>query len=194
MMNTRATDELEHEHRIIQQVVGGMAVLIEKLESGAEPDNSVFTDLSEFLQSFGDTCHHGKEEDYLFKLLERKGVPVSGCPLAVLVHEHERGRKLLVDLKRDIELYERIPSEGRQGLISTLRNLIELYPSHIWKEDYLLFPMAEKLLSESEQKELSAQFAQHEARIGVDVHHGFEQLAGRILELICGETASCHAA
>lgn len=193
-MNRKATEELEHEHRIIQQVVGGMAVLVEKLESGTEVDHAVFTDLSEFLQTFGDTCHHGKEEDYLFKLLEKKGVPVSGCPLAVLVHDHEKGRKLMADLKRDIALYERIPSEGRQGLIATLRKLIELYPSHIWKEDYLLFPMAEKLLSESEQKELSAQFAKHEAQIGTDVHHGFEQLAGRILEMICGETTSCHAA
>ncbi len=136
----------------------------------------------------------GKRRIYFFKLLEKKGVPVSGCPLAVLVHDHEKGRKLMADLKRDIALYERIPSEGRLGLIATLRKLIELYPSHIWKEDYLLFPMAEKLLSESEQNELSAQFAQHEARIGTDVHHGFEQLAGRILEMICGETTSCHAA
>ena len=193
-MSRKATEELEHEHRIIQQVVGGMAVLVEKLESGLEVDYSVFTDLSEFLQTFCDTCHHGKEEDYLFKLLERKGVPVSGCPLAVLVHEHEKGRKLLADLKLDIELYRRLPSDGREGLIKTLRKLVELYPSHIWKEDYLLIPMAEKMLSDSEQKELSAQFAQHEETIGTDVHHGFEQLAGRILQMICGETTPCHAA
>ena len=73
MMNRKPTEELEHEHRIIQQVVGGMAVLIEKLESGKDVDPSVFTDLSEFLQTFGDQCHHGKEEEYLFKLLRRKG-------------------------------------------------------------------------------------------------------------------------
>lgn len=30
--------------------------------------------------------------------------------------------------------------------------------------------------------------------LGADIHHGFEQLAGRMLELICGETARCHAA
>jgi hypothetical protein len=60
-----------------------------------------------------------------------------------------------------------------------LRRLIELYPAQIWKEDYLLFPMAEKLLSKSEQKLLSVQFAHHESEIGTDVYHGFEQLAGR---------------
>lgn len=30
--------------------------------------------------------------------------------------------------------------------------------------------------------------------LGADIHHGFEQLAGRILELIYGDTTRCHAA
>jgi hemerythrin-like domain-containing protein len=193
-MNRKAKDELEDEHRVIQQIVGGMAVLIERVDAGTEVHHSVFTDPSEFLKTFGETCHHGKEEDYLFKLFKKKGLPVSGCPLAVLVQEHEKGRKLLADLKLDIELYRRLPRDGREGLIETLRKLVELYQSQIWKEDYLLFPMAEKLLNESEQKELSAQFAKHETTIGADLHHGFEQLAGRILEIICGEATSCLAA
>jgi hemerythrin-like domain-containing protein len=194
MTSRKPTEELEHEHRIIQQVVGGMAVLIEKLESGKEIDAAVLTDLFEFMQTFGDRCHHGKEEIYLFKLLEKKGVPVSGCPLAVLLHEHEKGRNLMADLKLTSETYIRTPGAGREALIGTLRRLIELYPSHIWKEDYLLFPMADKLLSDTEQEELSARFEQHESEIGMDVHHGFEQLAGRILEMICGESSTCHAA
>ena len=64
----------------------------------------------------------------------------------------------------------------------------------IWKEDYLLFPMTEKLLSAGEQEELSAQFERHESEIGIDVHQDFEQLAGRILEMVCGEASTCHAA
>jgi hemerythrin-like domain-containing protein len=194
MANRKPTEELEQEHRIIQQVVGGMAVIIEKLESGKEIDPAVLTDLSEFMQTFGDKCHHGKEEDYLFKLLEKKGVPVSGCPLAVLLHEHEKGRSLMADLKLTSETYIRTPRAGKEALIGTLRKLIELYPAHIWKEDYLLFPMTNKLLNDSEQRELLTQFERHDSEIGIDVHHGFEQLAGRILEMICGEASICHAA
>jgi len=194
MTNRRPTEELEHEHRIIQQVVGGMAVIVEKLESGNEIDPVVLTDLSEFMQTFGDKCHHGKEEDYLFKLLEKKGVPVSGCPLAALLHEHEKGRSLMADLKLTSETYIRTPRAGKEALIGTLRKLIELYPAHIWKEDYLLFPMTNKLLNDSEQKELLAQFQRHDSEIGIDVHHGFEQLAGRILQMICAGASTCHAA
>jgi hypothetical protein len=34
----------------------------------------------------------------------------------------------------------------------------------------------------------------HESETGVDVHHGFEQLATRILEMVCGGASTCHAA
>lgn len=58
----KPTEELEREHRVIQQVVGGMAMLIEKLESGKQVEAAVLTDLSEFMRTFGDRCHHGKEQ------------------------------------------------------------------------------------------------------------------------------------
>ncbi len=95
----------------------------------------------------------------------------------------------MADLKLTSETYMRTPGAGRDALIGTLRRLIELYPAHIWKEDYLLFPMAEKILSASEQEELSAQFERHEFEIGIDVHHGFEQLAGRFWRWSVGEPA-----
>lgn len=56
----KPTEELEREHRVIQQVVVGMAMLIEKLESGKQLEAAVLTDLSEFMRR--DRCHHGKEQ------------------------------------------------------------------------------------------------------------------------------------
>jgi hemerythrin-like domain-containing protein len=72
-MNAKATQD---EHRIIDQVVGSMAVLVEKLERVGKSSNRIhrFIRISSDLW---DMCHHGKEEAYLFKFLERKGVPVS---------------------------------------------------------------------------------------------------------------------
>jgi hemerythrin-like domain-containing protein len=65
-------EELEHENHIIERVVAAMAVLAEKLRSGKEVEARVLSDLVEFLQVFADDCHHGKEEHYLFPLLEKK--------------------------------------------------------------------------------------------------------------------------
>ena len=52
-----------------------------------------------------------------------------------------------------------------------------LYPSHIWKEDYLLFPMTNKVLSPEDQRELHQKFEMVEEAIGRDVHHRLEQFA-----------------
>ena len=177
----KATEELECEHRIIERVVAAMAVLAEKLQSGKKIQATVWPDLVEFLHIFADTCHHGKEEGYLFPLLEKKGVPVSGCPLAVLLNDHHKGQSLVADLRQTSEAYLRAPDTDKEALIGTLHRLVELYPAHIWKEDYLLFPMTNKILSDGEQEALSQGFKQHESPIGLDVHHGFEQLAEKIV-------------
>lgn len=193
MTQRKPTEELEREHLTIQKVVGAMEVLINRLEAGKDAEAAVLIDVSEFLQTFADKFHHGKEESYLFKLLEKKGVPLGGCTLEALLQDHEKCRSLLADLKTSSERYIRTPGTGREALVGVFRSLIELYTTHIWKEDFLLFPMADKILSDSEQKELSAKFSWHESEIGVDVHHAYEQLAGRILEVVCRETSTCDA-
>ena len=56
-----------------------------------------------------------------------------------------------------VEAYLKSPAEMGQFLVTTLRGIVALYPSHIWKENYLLFPMTDKILNEKEQQELENQ-------------------------------------
>ena len=57
-----------------------------------------------------------------------------------------------------------------------------LYPGHIWKENYLLFPMTDKILNEKEQQELAEKFESVELKIGLDVHQRLEQMAATLAE------------
>ena len=180
MTATRPTDALEHEHRIIQQVVGAMAALADDVEKGKAAPAEVLQDLLEFLRTFADRCHHGKEEICLFPLLERKGVPPRGCPLGALKMEHETGRALVAQLAKASDAYFSGDPVGKSSLVPLLRNLVELYSAHIWKEDYLLLPMTKKVLSPTEQEALAEEFRRVEADIERDVHQGFEQLAVRL--------------
>jgi hemerythrin-like domain-containing protein len=50
----------------------------------------------------------------------------------------------------------------------------------MWREEYLLFPMTEKILSEDEMDAMQGQFALVEAEIGAGVHERYEQLAARL--------------
>lgn len=171
---------LEKEHRIIEKIVNAMTVLIKKLESNKDIDIEDLRNITEFMRVFGDKCHHGKEEKELFPLLEKKGVPMQGCPIAALTHEHEMGRSLVKGLVEATSSYEKKDPLAKDAVLKQLRGLANLYPNHIWKEDYLLFPMTNKILNATEQKDLQAKFETVEEEIGPDTHTKYKRLAEKI--------------
>ncbi len=176
-MVKKPTDILEEEHHVIQKVVAVMVALLARLEEGKDVKGETINHVVEFMRTFGDKCHHGKEENYLFPLLGKKGVPMTGCPIAILVHEHEKGRSLVKQLSESGAAYAKSGETAKSVLIKSLQGLVELYPNHIWKEEYLLFPMTNKVLNDKDQKELSDQFEAVEKEIGRDVHKRFEKIA-----------------
>ena len=64
----------------------------QELETVGSLNKEHFDGILEFLRVFVDKCHHGKEEDLLFPALIAGGVPKEG-PIAVMLHEHEMGRR-----------------------------------------------------------------------------------------------------
>ncbi len=189
-----ATGILEHEHLIVHRVVAAMARLADELEHGSDPTAQVLDDLASFLQVFVDQCHHAKEDRWLFPMLEAKGIPAAGCPIGALEHEHERGRALGARLSDAVHSYKAQGlATARPLLIRTLRDLVDLYPGHIWKEDYLLLPMANKVLSAEDQRKLAEEFEQVEAQIGPGVHERMEAVPA-VLERAAGRMAETRGA
>ena len=176
-MSDKPTKVLEEEHHFIQKVVGAMAVLAETLEAGKEVEEKTLHDIVEFMRTFADKCHHGKEETHLFPALEKKGVPMRGCPLGILIAEHQKGRDLVKQLAEATDSYANGTTSAREALLKSLHGLTKIYPNHIWKEEYLAFPMADKILSSEEQRELYEKFEIVEKEIGLDVHQRFERFA-----------------
>ena len=173
----QATDALEHEHRTIEKIVRVMGVLVDELAENRDIDDDVLRDLCQFLQVYGHQCHHGKEESYLFPMLESHGVPEEGCPLGALRHEHERSRALTQELVQASAEYAANRHHSSSTLSEVLRNLAQFYPAHIWKEEYLLFPLARKVLSEEDDQRLLREFESVESDIYSYAHESYEQLA-----------------
>ncbi len=189
-----ATGILEHEHLVIHRVVAAMARLADELEQGSDPTPQTLDDLISFLRVFVDQCHHAKEDRWLFPMLEAKGIPSGGCPMGALEHEHERGRALVAQLSEATQSYKaQGPAAAKPQLIRTLRELVDLYPGHIWKEDYMLLPMANKVLSEEDHGRLAEQFGEVEAQIGPGVHERMEAFPAT-LERAVGRLAEARGA
>jgi hemerythrin-like domain-containing protein len=186
MTATKSTKVLEQEHQTIQKVVAAMSVVADRLDTGHRVEAAILRDIGAFLHDFSEQCHHAKEERFLFPLLEARGVPASGCPIAVLHHEHEKGHALLAQLD-DATQASLVSGTGKEALVTTLRELVTLYVGHIWKEDYLLLPMADKILSESDHAMLREQFDSIEAGLGAEKHQQLEQLTARLEHALAKE-------
>ena len=101
-----ATQVLRHEHEAILKMLGASEEVARRLEQGEQVDQQTLDDLLEFFQLFADRCHHGKEEDLLFPLLEKKGFPRDGGPIGVMLFEHERGRLLIRQMAEATAAYK----------------------------------------------------------------------------------------
>jgi hemerythrin-like domain-containing protein len=179
-MEKKPTNVLENEHRYILKVIGAMSVLAESLEKGEKVEPETLKNMVEFMRIFADKCHHGKEEALLFPLLEKRGVSPQGCPIGVLIHDHQTGRTLVTGLGEAVEGYQKGDSATRDALLKYIRGITALYPGHIWKEDYLAFPMSNKVMTAEDQQSLSEEFEKVDENIGRDVYQRLAQLADHL--------------
>src|SRR5512135_2923748 len=127
---------LEEEHRFIATVVSAAKVTADKLEASEAVAIETLQNIVAFMRTYADKCHHGKEEDLLFPMLAQRGVPMRGCPVEVLTREHGMGRALVKGLAEATDAFRGGDSSAKENLIENLHGIAELYPNHIWKEDY----------------------------------------------------------
>ncbi len=93
-MNT-APAILRQEHDAILRMLDATDEVVQQLEHNQRVAPETLAGVLEFFRLFADRCHHGKEEELLFPLLERKGMAHEGGPIGVMLHEHEQGRSLV---------------------------------------------------------------------------------------------------
>ena len=165
-----ATAILRKEHDAILKMLDATEEAARRIGAGGTVKVETLEGLIEFFRLFADKCHHGKEEDLLFPLLESRGMPRVGGPTGVMLHEHEQGRALI---KRMVEAAAgcRRGEKAEAAWAEAARGYTELLRQHIHKENNILFVMAENMLSPDEQKQLAAEFDKAEIeKMGAGTH------------------------
>jgi hemerythrin-like domain-containing protein len=157
---SKAIADLMNEHEAILsaiQILERMMVVIEKSPS---VDTKDIHDFIGFLKEFADKCHHGKEEGLLFPALIGAGVADKGGPIGVMLADHAQGRKFIRDMEESIS-----PDVDRVKLAQAARGYATLLRNHIQKENMFLFPMTEKVLTETQLEKLYEGFEEHEEKV-----------------------------
>jgi hemerythrin-like domain-containing protein len=102
--------------------------------------------------------HHAKEENILFPKMAEKGFSPDQGPVAVMLHEHVDGRNFIRAVSDSLQLYINGDTSVLPEISQNILGYVFLLRNHISKENNILFKMADKVLSGSEQEKLLNEF------------------------------------
>ncbi len=176
-----ATQDLRNEHEGIKMALA----VLDRLANEIEADRAVSLDdleqIVDFLKTFVDRCHHGKEEDLLFPALEAAGVPKENGPIGAMLADHTRGREYVRAMNDALAGVGAGAPADRKAFAVAAQGYARLLSDHIEKENNVLFVMAERQLPPEEHTRLAEGFERIEQeRIGPGVHERYHSMLDRL--------------
>lgn len=153
------TETLSQEHRVIEARLDALEEQIRLADAGQPFPRRFFDEALDFFRNCADGCHHAKEENLLFPRMKERGVPERGGPIGVMLAEHDQGRACLKAVRENLDAAERGDPEARRQVFGNAASYIELLRQHIYKEDNILFRMANMVLQPDNVAELTKEFA-----------------------------------
>jgi len=154
MVEQKTTNILMAEHRGIERMLNVVDQAAGRVERGEPVPPRLFVDAAAFFASFADRCHHAKEERLLFMRMAERGIPVEGGPIGVMLAEHEQGRAQVRIMREEGERYAQGTLQDTSRLVAAVHEYVRLLGQHIMKEDRILYPMAEQVLTPEDQRDL----------------------------------------
>lgn len=179
-----ATEILMQEHRVIERVLAALETAAERLAADKVLPSEFFLKAADFSKNFADGSHHAKEEGLLFKMLTANGLPCDSGPIAVMLREHEEGRRLTRGLRQAAEQLRDGDQTAAKQVVENALGYVELLRQHIQKEDQILFPMSERMIPFTQHAQLAAAFAQLEGEAAV--HAKYLALATELEQVVAG--------
>ncbi len=147
------------EHRLIEKMFKRVETEIDRIRN-EETANPVFIDtMVDFIRTYADLTHHGKEEDILFRDLAAKQMSNEDDRIMQeLIEEHKYGRNTVKELVEAKDRYLLGDANALQTVVGKLGAWAEFYARHIEKEDKVFFPSTEHYFSQAELDDMLAEF------------------------------------
>ena len=165
------------EHRLIEKMLRLFEGEIRKINESNKVDTLFIDTAVDFIRTYADRTHHGKEEDILFRELEKKDLsPEHARIMNELIDEHKYSREMvrkLVDAKERYLMGENTSQE----VISLLRELAQFYPVHIQKEDKLFFYPCMDYFTKEELEKMLDEFYEFDRKM---IHEKYLKVVNQI--------------
>jgi hypothetical protein len=177
-MSETWTDLLMADHEMTERVIDAVG---RAFETPGGPPKRLVGETVEYFECYVDQCHNRKEEDHLFPLIERLGVPRQGGPLGVMLQEHEESKRLLARFVALGRAYVAGDDSRLEGLKAIFAEYATLLKNHYWKENDILYPMARRVMQPTHAQAVVTGIERVEASAGPDTRQRYYALANRII-------------
>ena len=155
----QARGPLMIEHRLIERMIALINDALAQIQSTGKVDPLFVDTAVDFIRMYADRTHHGKEEDILFRELDKR--PLSADDRRVmkeLIQEHVFGRQTTKALVDANIRYRNGDAAALAEIAEKLQTLVEFYPKHIEKEDKVFFPASRAYVTDDEDQAMLSQF------------------------------------
>ena len=177
----RVVSVIHAEHRSLSAVLWSLNFLAK--DAATEPDFELFSLMIDYIDLFPERLHHPKEDQHLFAALRTRTADAEAI-LQELTAEHARGAHLIDDLRYALTRYRLAGAEGREQFATAVRAYAEFHWSHMRKEEDVLLPLAERVLTPDDWRAIDAAFSEtSDPLLGPEARAALRGLFQTILEL-----------
>ena len=168
------------EHRLIEKMIALVREQLPLIQERDQVDPVLLDTVVDFVRTYADRTHHGKEEEILFRDLATKAMsPRDQRVMQELIEEHRYGRSVVAKLVQAKQDYLQGQQDALPRIVEQLRALVAFYPKHIEKEDKDFFPNSERYLSEPEQQAMLQGFWEFDRQM---IHEKYKAVVASLRE------------
>lgn len=135
------------EHENVRRMLKVIRKICYRVLVNGEYDIDDFPKIIDFVRTYTDKLHHGKEEDILFKTMEEQleRLAKAGAIKGMLI-EHDNGRLYMANLEKGVINFKEGNDEARLDIIANAICYADLLDRHIEKENTAMYTFAERML------------------------------------------------
>jgi hemerythrin-like domain-containing protein len=174
---------LRDEHRSMSAVLHGLQELARTAQNpSVRPDFAVFRAMIYYIDAFPERLHHPKEDDVLFpRVLVRS--PAAGWLVQQLRAEHVKGASLIRDLEAALIAFEMAWPFSADRFAEAVSAYARFHWDHMRKEEQVLLPLADVVLTEEDWNSVAAAFERNEDPIADLREKDFAELFSHIVSI-----------
>lgn len=138
MENLNLLQDLENEHRLIEEIAGSLLFVAEKLQG--EDKWKAALRVIKFCRNFEQKVHHAKEEEILFPAFAAVEIDIHSKPLYYLRQEHQESATMLN------KAFSAVEEKNSAEFLGVSQEFCKATWKHIDKEDSVIFREAAQRL------------------------------------------------